>query len=71
MGGFSKVTNFLRDTLTTPTASRPFDEYAELMADLPSILSVNSEAEQSYEMVVPEVTQNILTLYLIHIIMRQ
>ncbi|XP_033643110.1 TBC1 domain family member 15-like isoform X1 [Asterias rubens] len=54
MGGFSKVTNFLRDTLTTPTASRPFDEYAELMADLPSILSVNSEAEQSYEMVVPE-----------------
>ena len=47
-----RVTNFVKDTLTTPTVNRPIDEYAELMADLPSILST---AEHSYEMVVPEV----------------
>ncbi|XP_022094641.1 uncharacterized protein LOC110981405 isoform X2 [Acanthaster planci] len=54
MGGFSKVTNFFREALVAPAANRPIDEYAELMTDLPSILSVNSQAEQSYEMVVPE-----------------
>ncbi|XP_038063442.1 TBC1 domain family member 15-like isoform X2 [Patiria miniata] len=54
LGGFSKVTNFLRDAVMTPAANRPIDEYAELMSDLPSIFSVNSQAEQSYEMVVTE-----------------
>ncbi|XP_072164909.1 TBC1 domain family member 15-like [Diadema setosum] len=51
MGGFSKVTNFLKDALLMPTNTmRPADEYGELMPDLEG-LSVNLQAEQGYELI--------------------
>ena len=50
MGGFSKVTNFLKDALLMPAIHRPSDEYAELMPDLEG-LSVNLQAEQGYELI--------------------
>ncbi|XP_054775080.2 TBC1 domain family member 15-like isoform X1 [Lytechinus pictus] len=51
MGGFSKVTNFLKDAILLPTNThRPSDEYADLMPDLEG-LSVNLQAEQGYGLV--------------------
>ncbi|XP_033104782.1 TBC1 domain family member 15-like [Anneissia japonica] len=67
MGGFSKVTNFVRDTLSGQPAQkfRPFDEYAELMPDMIGLTIEPSLANQaSYEMIAerklgprPEVTR--------------
>lgn len=51
MGGFSKVTNFLKDAILMPVNThRPSDEYADLMPDLEG-LSVNLQAEQGYELI--------------------
>ena len=55
MGGFSKVTNFLRDNLLVPQPySRPADEYAELMPDM-SGFTMTLEAEQGYELIMQQV----------------
>jgi len=55
MGGFSKVTNFLRDTLMQPeaTVSRPKEELAELLhEDIPGMeISQGDEAGLGFEVV--------------------
>uniref|UniRef100_A0ABM0MQY8 TBC1 domain family member 15-like n=1 Tax=Saccoglossus kowalevskii TaxID=10224 RepID=A0ABM0MQY8_SACKO len=51
MGGFSKVTNFLKDSLLMPAAQqRPVDEIAELMTDLPRV-DINRQKEPGYELI--------------------
>ncbi|XP_078000434.1 TBC1 domain family member 15-like isoform X2 [Glandiceps talaboti] len=51
MGGFSKVTNFLKDSLMTQTAQhRPIDEMADLMPDLPRV-EINPRTEPGYELI--------------------
>ncbi|XP_071942622.1 TBC1 domain family member 15-like [Antedon mediterranea] len=54
MGGFSKVTNFVRDTLSSQPAqkTRPFDDYAELMPDMIGLTIEPSLANHTtYEMI--------------------
>ncbi|XP_070579778.1 TBC1 domain family member 15-like [Ptychodera flava] len=56
MGGFSKVTNFLKDSLSAQTTqNRPIDEAAELMPDLPRV-EINPRMEPGYELI----TQSVL-----------
>ena len=52
MGGFSRVTNFLRDNLMVPDhSSRPTEEVAEILSeDLPGI-AIDNQEEPGFEMV--------------------
>ena len=53
MGGFSKVTNFLRDVLMTPDSNieRPQAEVAELLHDDIPGMEVDSMSDTGFEVI--------------------
>jgi hypothetical protein len=67
MGGFSKVTHFLRDTLLTADAPAYYEANNDVIAtdtssDVTSAIAVNTSAEAGFEIVTAVITVNLLEM---------